>query len=616
VALVTAGTAYGSIGADLDSTTTDGSGNFSITYVPPSPATLLYVIATGGNAGAGTNSAIALIGVVGLSNEAPGSVKINELTTVAGEWALAQFIDSSGTAIGAPSTNATGLANAANQAQVNLANVATGLPASFWTTYDANVGTCTLVECDVLEPSDALRNLLTDTGELPAPPINSSCVVLPSVVPPVNCDGLERLDTFANILAACVESASPSSTPCTTLLSDTDSSTTTLEAAHYLATNPGVTTNIADLYGLQAGSPPFTPALISAPDGWELALNLTPSGANFSDPYALALDASGNVWIADAAGSAIELTSSGALVNSYDPAGANFHSPEGIAIDDDGNVWIANTGTLANASVTELTSSGTLAGNYNNTNTSGANFSDPISVAIDASGDAWIANFFPAPGSITALSSAGALVGNYNPSGSHINEPLAVAVDASGDIWVTSSNSGYTTKLTSGGTLLASTNDAGDILSPAGIAIDASGNAWVADQSGGQDASGALDCIAANVGSATINDNSGLGTSNFSEPYGIAVDSSDNIWVTNAASNGVTELTPTTGGNVTVAGYYAPAGGNFNTTYSVAIDPSGNVWAANSGSASVAEIIGAAGPVLTPLEACLTQASPAAVCLP
>jgi secreted PhoX family phosphatase len=76
----------------------------------------------------------------------------------------------------------------------------------------------------------------------------------------------------------------------------------------------------------------------------------------------------------DTAGSAIELTSSGALVNIYDPAGANFHSPEGIAIDEEGNVWIANTGTLENASVTELTSSGTLAGNYNNTNTSGANF--------------------------------------------------------------------------------------------------------------------------------------------------------------------------------------------------------------------------------------------------
>jgi streptogramin lyase len=613
VALETAGTAYGTGGTDLDTTTTDGSGNFTITYVPPSPAKLLYVIVRGGNAGAGINSAIALIGVVGLSNAAPGSVTINELTTVAGEWALAQFIDASGSIIGAPATNATGLANAAEQAQVNLADVSTGLPAAFWTTYDANEGTCTLVECGVREPSKAVGNLLAADGAPPGPP-SSSCIVLPSVVPPVNCDGLERMDTIANILAACVASSGPSSSACTTLLSDTGS-TTTAEAAEYMATN--LTLSVADLYALQGGSPPFTSVLTSAPDGWELALNFTPSGANLSVPYSLAIDATGNVWIADAAGRVIELTSSGALVNSYDPSGANFHSPEGIAIDDGGNVWIANTGTTVNASVTELTSSGALAGNYNNTNTSGADFSDPISVAIDASGNAWVANLGPSIGSITGLTSAGALVGNYNPSGSNINEPLGLAIDASGNVWAASSNSGYTTKLTSGGALAGSTNDAGSILSPAGIAIDASGNAWVADQTGGQDSVGALDWVAANVGAATVNDNSSLSGSYFDGPYGLVIDSSGNIWVTNSFGNSITELTPTNAsGSVSVAGSYAPPGANFNTPYSVAIDASGNVWAANSGSASVAEIIGAAGPVLTPQVACLTQATPAAVCLP
>ena len=53
----------------------------------------------------------------------------------------------------------------------------------------------------------------------------------------------------------------------------------------------------------------------------------------------------------------------------------------------------------------------------------------------------------------------------------------------------------------------------------------------------------------------------------------------------------------------------------------IGIDISGNVWAVNnpglgSPAGSLTEMIGAAGPVLTPLMACLTHSTPSAVCLP
>ena len=160
-------------------------------------------------------------GVLGLSNTAPASVTINELTTVAAEWALAQFTDSTGQLIGAPLTNSTGFINAANQAQANLADIVAGTPAGFWTTYDANPVTCV------------------------------------DGTPLVNCDGLERMDTIANILVACTESSGPSSDACTTLFGDTGKGSTTLQAAHYIATNP--TANLAALFALQTGSPSFTP---------------------------------------------------------------------------------------------------------------------------------------------------------------------------------------------------------------------------------------------------------------------------------------------------------------------------------------------------------------------
>jgi hypothetical protein len=338
VTLYEAGTAYGAGATSLGTATTDSRGKFKVKYQPLSSPALLYVVAADGN---GANSAIGLMDIAGPSNALPESIVINELTTVAAEWALAQFTDSTGTIIGAPSTNATGLTNAANQAQANLADITTGGPAAFWTTYGINAGTC-------------------------------------ASSPPVNCDGLERMNTFANILAACVESSGRSSSACTTLLSDTAGASTTAEAAHHLATSPGLTANISDLFALQSGSPPYTPALSVAPDGWEIALNLNPSGAEIFSPRFVAIDGSGDAWVSDSEGTSLsELTPTGSLIANYDPTGANFDAPRGFAIDSTGNVWATN---FFGNSVTELNSSGGLAGDFN---PDGANFTNPTDLAID-----------------------------------------------------------------------------------------------------------------------------------------------------------------------------------------------------------------------------------------
>src|SRR5208282_5248126 len=119
-------------------------------------------------------------------------------------------------------------------------------------------------------------------------------------------------DTIANILAACVESSGPSSSACIALLTNTGSSTFTLAAAHVMATNP--VANVAALFAIQSGSPPFTPDLTeTAPDGWEIALNFAPSGANFDGTNFLAIDAGGNVWVPNISGNTVtELTSAAA----------------------------------------------------------------------------------------------------------------------------------------------------------------------------------------------------------------------------------------------------------------------------------------------------------------
>ncbi len=115
-------TGYGSAAATLltSAVASDASGNFTITglYTCPSASTQVYLVASGGNPGLtpGTNnSALAMMAALGSCGNLNTStfVNIDEMTTVASVYALAQFMSSGGGAnLGASSTNAQGLANA------------------------------------------------------------------------------------------------------------------------------------------------------------------------------------------------------------------------------------------------------------------------------------------------------------------------------------------------------------------------------------------------------------------------------------------------------------------------------------------------------------------------
>jgi len=572
ITLYAAGTAYGSAATSLATTTSNSDGYFvfSTSYTCPSSTTQTYITATGGNPGSGTNSAIGLIVLTGQCGSLSSStfVVVNELTTVAAQWALSGFASSTGKNIGAPSSNATGLNNAVNLAMTNLVSSSTGTPASFMPT---------AVQCA-------------------------------GGSPPVNCPTLKLMDTLANIIAACVNSSGPASGACSTLLSDTGSSADTLAAAHYVATHPA--SNVSALYALQAdATAPFLPDLASAPNDFTVGLTYTAGGLDF--PEAIAMDASGNAWLTNCLKSCdgattlpddvVELSPTGAaLSGSGGYTDGNINAPQGIAIDASGNAWVANSGTNT---ITKLSSggSGAVGSPF-----SGGSMNFPAAIAVDGSGNLWVANY--SGNSVTELNSSGGVVAGSPFTGGGLNVPSGIAVDGSGNLWLANFNSGANsvTELTSSGApALGSAFTGGGMNEPIATAVDASGNVWVANSNGNS--------VTELNSSGGVVAGSPFTGGGLSSPFSLAVDGSGNVWVANNGANSVTELNAAGTAISSSSGF---TGGGVTTPKAIAVDGSGNVWMVNGGSSnSVTELIGAATPTGT-LVGCLTAAAHTPACKP
>src|SRR5262249_34824336 len=133
ITLYAVGDSYATGASVLGRSTTENNVDFSISVNCPAGNPETYITAVGGDAGKGSNAAIGLIVLSGPCQSLAGStVVINELSTVAAEWALSQFTDPSGQIVGAPGSNSAGLHNSFDLARTNLVNTSTGTPSSFW----------------------------------------------------------------------------------------------------------------------------------------------------------------------------------------------------------------------------------------------------------------------------------------------------------------------------------------------------------------------------------------------------------------------------------------------------------------------------------------------------
>ena len=584
----------------LASTTTDDNGRFNISSIDCSSIEGFntYIVATGGDSGNGPNSAIALTAALDdcelVAEDPSTTVVINELTTVATEWSLQQFADLNGQNFSSELFNEGGLSEAVatygNLADINSDSSVSGNPSSFL-------------------------------------PTAAQCA---SGSPPVNCDALLRLNTIADIIAACVNSSGPTSTPCATLLCDsqpggsyvtmtsscsTVPATDTLQAAFAMAQSP--MHKVTSLFALATPNAPFEPTLRSAPDGWEIALNYTTPSANFDVPDAIAIDLFGDVLVSNRQGNSVsELLASDGYqdANVLSAPGVTVDFPNALAFDSANNLFVVNGN---GNSVSEFYGDDFTSGRQiDDTYAPGADFNFPIALAFDTSSNLFVVNYSGGSdnnGSVTELSApdytTATVFDDSSSIGADFDGPSSIGLDNLGNLFLTNLNGNSVTQLNATGPNPyttaknfnnSNTSPAADFDGPFALVLTGANNLLATNSGGNSVTELFAGGMSPYLTTSSFNNTSDVGA-HFNDPEPLAIDGAANVFVANTDGNTVTELVAQAYGEAIAIPYssalnFAPPGAGFRAPLAVAIDGSGNVFVANSEGNSVSQIIGVAVP--------------------
>jgi len=269
-----------------------------------------------------------------------------------------------------------------------------------------------------------------------------------------------------------------------------------------------VTTLNSDTLSLFAGVP-----------GQPGSSNGAGSGVGFYSPTGVAVDLSGNVYVADTLNGTIRKITPAGLVstlagtaglsgtsNGTGPA-ASFSQPAGITVDKSGNVYVADQ---ANSLIRLITPSGqvsTFAGTQGISGSANgigaaASFSLPAGVAVGLNGNVYVADttnstirMITPTGSVSTLAGRAGTTGSINGSGSGASFylPQGVAADAEGNVYVADTGNSIIRKITSTGevsTVAGTANLRGStdgstsaalFNKPVGVTFDSLGDLYVAD---------------------------------------------------------------------------------------------------------------------------------------
>jgi sugar lactone lactonase YvrE len=343
------------------------------------------------------------------------------------------------------------------------------------------------------------------------------------------------------------------------------------------------------------------------------------TSAELYAPNGVAVDGAGNLYIADSGNDRIRRVSNGVITTVAGGAGAfgdngpatgaDLWAPEGVAVDSSGNLYVADTFSqrirrVSNGVITTVagggSASGPAGGGYSGDNgpAASAQLKRPSGVAVDGAGNLYIADNWN--NCIRKVSN-----GVITTVVSGLRYPAGVAVDAAGNLYIADSGNNRVLKVSNGVVATVAGNGiygySGDngpatsaqLYAPDGIAVDGAGNLYIADIGNyriRKVSNGVITTVAGNGTYGYDGDNGPAAHAQLGTPSGVAVDAAGNLYIADymsqrirKVSNGVITTVAGNGtggfsgdnGPAAHAQFYAPSG--------IAVDGAGNLYIADMG---------------------------------
>jgi hypothetical protein len=299
----------------------------------------------------------------------------------------------------------------------------------------------------------------------------------------------------------------------------------------------------------------------------------TGTGAQFAGPFGVAVDSTGNVYVADSSNHRIRkitpegvvTTLAGSSLGFADGTGTNatFRNPSGVEVDSTGNVYVADTFYSRIRKITPEGVVTTLAGSssaFADGTGTNARFNGPQGIAVDSAGNLYIADssnhrirkITPA-GEVTTLAGSSQGFADGTGTNAQFNTPYGVAVDSTGNVYVADSSNHRIRKITPAGvvttfagTTQGSANGTGTNArfdNSYGVEVDSAGNVYVADTSSHRIRKITPAGVVTTLAGSTFGSTNGTGTNaQFYSPYGVAVDSAGNVYVADFNNNRIRKI--------------------------------------------------------------------------
>jgi len=383
------------------------------------------------------------------------------------------------------------------------------------------------------------------------------------------------------------------------------------------------------------------------------------TGAELSNPFRISVDHSGNIFISDlgnnrirkvvGATSTIQTVAgngTGGFSGDGGPAtSAELSDPTDVFVDGSGNIFIADDlnnrireVVAATGNIQTVAGNGTGGFSGDGGPATSASLATAIGVFVDSSENIFIAasgnnrvrEVVAATGNIQTVAGNG--TGGFNgdggpATGTQLDNPTSVSVDSSGNIFIADESNVRirevvaatgTIRTVAGNGTGGFTGDGGlatnaEISAALGLFVDRSGNIFIADTGNNRirevlAATGIIQTVAGNGTRGFSGDGGAATNAEINLPYGVLVDGSGNIFISDNGNYRIREVVAATGNIQTVAGNGTPGfsgdGGpatsaSLATAIGVFVDGFGNIFIADTVNSRIREVVAATGVIQT-----------------